>query len=275
MTDLVVRRLLVDMEAPIARHWCNGDAFRSALFNALSMSFPVGEQFFIDSVRNGFQELSPELQEKLRSDVQGFIGQEATHRRLHALYNAHLEKLGLHNAWGPRAQARMKLLDGVNVRHWLAATAANEHFTAILADFMLAHPELLGDQDARLRTLWLWHAAEESEHKCVAFDLYQALGGDHAWRIKWMRRVTTVFLIDTLRQTVNNLWRDGTLWKWSTWKSAASYLFGKKGLVRLTYRPWREYFRRDFHPSQLGSDAASQWLSVNAGQYVAVGSRPE
>ena len=55
MTELVVRRLLVDMEQPIARHWCAGDAFRTAFFNALSMSFPVGEQFFIDSVREGFK----------------------------------------------------------------------------------------------------------------------------------------------------------------------------------------------------------------------------
>src|SRR5687767_15567854 len=101
MTDLVVRRLLVDMEAPIARHWCGGDAFRTALFNALSMSFPVGEQFFIDSVRNGFKELPPEQQERFRAEVQGFIGQEATHRRLHSLYNAHLEQLGLVNDWEP------------------------------------------------------------------------------------------------------------------------------------------------------------------------------
>ena len=46
-------RLLIDLEAPIARHWNGGDAFRTAYFNALSMSFPVGEQFFIDSVRDG------------------------------------------------------------------------------------------------------------------------------------------------------------------------------------------------------------------------------
>jgi uncharacterized protein len=53
MTELVVRRLLVDLQTPLPRHWCGGDAFRTALFNALSMSFPVGEQFFIDSIRLG------------------------------------------------------------------------------------------------------------------------------------------------------------------------------------------------------------------------------
>jgi predicted metal-dependent hydrolase len=271
MTDLVVRRLLVDMEQPIARHWCAGDAFRTALFNALSMSFPTGEQFFIDSVRNGFKELPPAQQEKFRAEVQGFIGQEATHRRLHALYNGHLDRLGLVNEWEARNLERFKQLEGVDVRHWLGITAANEHFTAILAEFMLRNPDLLGDADPRLATLWLWHSAEESEHKSTAFDLYQALGGSHEWRVKWMKRVTTLFLMETLRQTVKNLHRDGTLWQWSTWRSAASYLFGKRGLVRETYAPWREYFRPDFHPNQQGSSAAARWLRDHSDQYVPVG----
>src|SRR6476660_6816050 len=107
MTDLVVRRLLVDMEQPIARHWCAGDAFRTALFDALSMSFPVGEQFFIDSVRRGFEALPADRQPRFRAEVQGFIGQEATHRRLHSLYNGHLADRGLVNHWEPRARARL------------------------------------------------------------------------------------------------------------------------------------------------------------------------
>ena len=271
MTDLVVRRLLVDMELPIARHWCAGDAFRTALFNALSMSFPVGEQFFIDSVRKGFQALAAEKQQQLQAEVQGFIGQEATHRRLHSLYNAHLNKQGLRNDWEPRARARLQQMEGLDVRHWLGITAANEHFTAILADFMLHNADLLGDQDPRLATLWLWHSAEESEHKSTAFDLYQTLGGSHEWRVRWMRRVTVFFLTDTLRQTIANLRRDGTLWHWSTWKSGASYLFGRRGLVTLTFKPWRDYFRRDFHPDQQDSDASRRWLEANADQFVPVG----
>ena len=271
MTDLVVRSLLVDMEAPIARHWCGGDAFRTALFNALSMSFPVGEQFFIDSVRNGFKVLPAPEQERFRAEVQGFVGQEATHRRLHSLYNAHLEKLGLVNEWEGRARERLALMEGVDVRHWLAITAANEHFTAILADWMLHNADLLGDQDPRLKTLWLWHSAEESEHKSTAFNLYKALGGNEEWRIKWFRRVTWIFLLDTLRQTFANLRRDGTLWKWSTWKSGIGYLFGRRGLVRQTYRPWRDYLRADFHPAQQDSSASREWLQSNRDRYVPVG----
>ena len=271
MTELVVRRLLIDMEAPIARHWCAGDAFRTALFNALSMSFPVGEQFFIDSVRKGLQALPPEKQERFREEVQGFIGQEATHRRLHSLYNAHLEKLGLVNEWEPRARARLAPMEGVDPRHWVALTAANEHFTAIMADWMLNNADLLGDQDPRLVTLWLWHSAEESEHKSTAFDVYQALGGSYEWRITWFKRITWIFLADTLRQTVANLRRDGTLWQWRTWSGAIRFLFGRRGLIRQTYRPWREYLRRDFHPSQQDTAASVRWLEQHSDQFRAVG----
>ena len=62
----------------------------------------------------------------------------------------------------------------------------------------------LGDQDPRLATLWLWHSSEESEHKTVAFDLYQALDGAETWRRKWMRRTTFFFLMDALRQTLSS-----------------------------------------------------------------------
>lgn len=267
MTQLAVRRLLIDLETPIARHWHGGDAFRSAFFNALSMSFPVGEQFFIDSVRDGYKALPAEKQPQYQDEVQGFVGQEATHRRIHALFNGHLEKFGLVNKWGPRAQERLKILGGADPRHCLAITAANEHFTAIFAEWMLQNHDLLDGCEPRLKTLWLWHSAEESEHKSTAFDLYRELGGNDEWRIKWFRRITTIFLSDLLYQTVDNLRRDGVLWKWSTWKSAASFLFGQRGIIRNTYKPWREYFRSDFHPKQQESKLSRDWLTNNVSQY--------
>ena len=111
MTELVVRRLLIDLEAPFEPRWNGGDAFRSAFFNALSMSFPVGEQYFIDSVRAGLKGLDETRRAPLAAEVQGFIGQEATHRRLHALFNGHLERQGLRNTLQGRAARRIVLGD--------------------------------------------------------------------------------------------------------------------------------------------------------------------
>lgn len=271
MTELVVRRLLIDLQAPVARHWCAGDPFRTALFNALSMSFPVGEQFFIDSVRDALKALPPEHQARHAAEVRGFVGQEATHRRIHALFNEHLERQGLVNGWAPRILARLPLFRGEDPRHALAVTAANEHFTAILAEWLLGHPGMLAGSEERLATLWLWHSAEEAEHKSTAFDLYQALGGDHPWRVRWFRRISLLFVADLAHQTLGNLRRDGTLWQWRTWRSAARHLFGREGLVRRTFAPWRAYLRQDFHPCQQGSDLSSRWLREHVGAYAIVG----
>jgi predicted metal-dependent hydrolase len=272
MSSLVVRRLLIDLEAPFDRQWNGGDAFRTAFFNALSMSFPVGEQFFIDSLRGGMKALPDEQRAAFQTEVQGFIGQEATHRRIHALFNAQLAQQGHRNTWETRAVERIKRLDAIpDPRHAVAATAATEHLTAILAEHLLEHPQTLEGAEQRLVTMWLWHASEESEHRNVAFDLYGALGGTNLWRRRWMRLVTWHFTTDVMRQTIRNLWHDGELLRWRTWKSGASFLFGRHGIVRLTFGRWRDYFRDDFHPSQQGGELGVAWLASHGETFRPVG----
>ena len=116
MNTLTVRRLLVDLDTPLPRRWCGGDAFRSAFFNALSMSFPAGEQLFIDSVKKGLAELPPGQREHFAAEVQGFIGQEATHRRIHQRFNAHLLNQGLKNRYEERILSRRPMLESINAR---------------------------------------------------------------------------------------------------------------------------------------------------------------
>ncbi len=270
MNDLVVRRLLIDLDTPFPRRWNGGDAFRSAFFNALSMSFPVGEQYFIDSVRNGLKTLPEAGRERLAREVQGFVGQEATHRRIHALFNGQLERLGYDNEIARRATRRIEANQERDVRVHVAATAATEHFTAIFANWMLRHPEALEGAEPRLRMLWLWHSAEESEHRSTAFDIYRAVGGNHDWRIRIFHYVTLTFLSDVARQTVRNLWHDGSLFQWSTWRSAARLLFAKDGMVRGNYGLWRDYLSPDFHPSQHDAALSQQWLRDNTAQFSVV-----
>src|SRR3982750_4491009 len=97
---LPVRRLRVDLAHGFDVLWNGGDAFRTHYLNALSMSFPVGEQFFIDSVKTGVSMLPPARQPAWDAELRGFVGQEATHRFLHARFNAELERQGLGNHWG-------------------------------------------------------------------------------------------------------------------------------------------------------------------------------
>ena len=264
MTDLVVRRLLIDLQQPLPRHWNGGDAFRTAFFNALSMSFPVGEQLFIDSVRAGLQALPPDEREAFAEEVRGFIGQEATHRRIHGLFNEQLARQGLVNHWEVRIRHRLKRLDGLDPRAWVAVTAATEHFTAILAEYLLRHDAPLAGAAPAWQQMWLWHASEESEHRCTAFNLYRALGGGEAWRRRFFWLVSWHFATDVMRQTVHNLWRDGTWWRPSTWASGGRLLFGREGLVQKLWAPWRSYLRADFHPAQQDDRLAREWLQAHA-----------
>lgn len=274
MSAPVVRRLLIDLETPPDAHWCGGDAFRSAWFNALSMSFPSGEQFFIDAVRAGMQALPADERARFEPVVKGFVGQEATHRRIHALFNAHLTKQGLVNHWEARALRRIATLEGADIRAAVGATAATEHLTAILAEYLLSDPAAsLEGAAPRWVTLWLWHASEETEHRATAFDLYRALGGNEAWRLRLFRLVTWHFIGDALRQTVNNLWHDGSFWRAGTWVEGWRFLFGRRGIVRALAGPWARYRRADFHPSQQDGSQAQAWLRDNTAQFDVV-SRP-
>ena len=267
---LPVRRLLINLEPPIERHWNGGDAFRSAFLNALSMSFPRGEQFFMDSVRSGLAHLPPTRREEFAQEVSDFVGQEATHRRIHSLFNAHLTRLGYQNKWEPRIERRLWRLQSRDVRAHVGFTAAAEHFTAILAEYFLERPAVFASQDERLNKLWLWHASEEAEHSSTAFDLYQALGGSQTWRSRLFKLATWYFVSDALLQTARNLQHDGLLLRSSTWASAREFFFGKEGLVRHCFGPWRAYLKPDFHPSQLISQRSTQWLASHQEDFVLV-----
>ena len=263
---LQVRRLLVDLSAGFPRHWHGGNSFRTQFFNALSMSFPVGEQFFIDSVRQAAKRLGSSAEHQaLRRTIADFCAQEATHRHVHSQYNQHLQAQGLVNQWQHWASRRIARSRGFNPMHHLAATVAFEHITGVFADLTLRQDDLLDGADAGMQTLWRWHAAEETEHKSVAFDLYKALGGNHTWRMRWYAYVLVTFLLDSMGQTTRNLWRDGQLLKPGTWWSGMVFMLGRRGLVWRLMRPLAAYTRRDFHPTQEGNPAlASDWLGANS-----------
>ena len=277
-TGLTVRQLKIDLSKGFARHWHGGDAFKSQHFNALSMSFPSGEQSFIDAVRECV-ELLPRMpdNEALHDTVAQFIGQEATHRHIHARYNAELAKQGLINGWEQRIAARLAFGHKRSIKpiHLLAITAAYEHLTAVLSDYLLRIDHVMAGADPAMRTLWRWHAAEETEHRAVAFELYQAMGGNYRWRLRWFIYALVLFMADSGRQTVNNLWHDGTLFKPATWWSAARFYWGRNGMIWNCTGPLLAYFRRDFHPDQEArrdprehaKTLAQDWLKNNAGRF--------
>ena len=72
------------------RWWHGGDAGRTAFYNALSSTFPVGEKFFMAAVRH-YRDEAPE---PLREQIDDFIFQESTHSREHVFFNRQARDAG-------------------------------------------------------------------------------------------------------------------------------------------------------------------------------------
>ena len=265
---LSVRRLRVDFSSGFDRLWNGGDAYRTQYMNALSMSFPVGEQFFIDSLKRGVKTLPPEQQAAWAEELRGFVGQEATHRFIHAQFNAELERQGLRNHWQNWAARRVEKTKNFQPINHVAITAALEHFTAVLALGVLTHPDWLAGASPEVALMWRWHAVEESEHKSVAVDVYRAMGGSERRRKFWFVFIALQFFAESSLQTFINLWHSGHWWRPRTWWNAARFLIGTGGLWWASAAPLAAYLRHGFHPTDF-DDAAeiSAWLDAQRQAY--------
>ena len=245
--------------AGLPKYWHGSSVFKTAFFNALSSSFPLGEQFFIDSVRH----YQPAITDpKLSAEVNAFCGQEGIHSREHRRYNAMLTAQGYDI---DRLEARYRTLIEFGKAHFppirqLADTCALEHFTAIMANGLLTNPDWLAEADPQMAALWRWHAVEETEHKSVCFDVYLAVGGSHRMRCGVMAVVTLVFMIDMFWAVRRLLKTDGQLWNLKVWREGLGFLWGRTGVVRKILPDYFAYYRRGFHPwQQDNSKLIAEW----------------
>ncbi|MDK2761499.1 MAG: metal-dependent hydrolase [Sphingopyxis sp.] len=240
-----------DMAPP--RWWHSGDPGRTAFFNALSSTFPVGEKFFMTSVRH-FREGTPQ---PLRGQIDDFLYQESMHTREHVVFNRQAEDVGYDIApLEDRARRTIAWVKRRSPIQQLAATCALEHFTATLAHDALANPAHLAGATEEAKRLWQWHAMEEIEHKAVAFDTYLHATRDMMPLRRWLKR-SVVMAVTTLRfhyvifrNTADLLRQDGCN-NWATWRALLGFLYKEPGTMRLLLGGVFTYMRPGFHPWEL------------------------
>lgn len=230
----------------VPRYWFANDPVLTHFLNALSLSFPDGEQFFVDSVRHFRDVVKDEARQK---DISGFIGQEAMHSLEHRSFNAMLAAQGYEAlAQKGSAVARYLCNEGrkrFSPRSQLAFTAGLEHITAILANAVLSQPKLLEQMDESVRMLWLWHAIEETEHKAVAFDLYKDIDPGYRMRVRAFLTGSLGLLFFTSAYTWRLLKQDGVH------RQPLKLARGSARLARLlasVLPDYLDYLRPGFHP---------------------------
>jgi len=241
------RPIVFEFPRDTPRYWMGGDPFQTTLFNALSLTFPDGERFFVASVRA----MRDHVQDPhLERQVRGFMAQEALHRREHASLNRWLESQGVPVATFYSEVAR--ILSRPERRAppevQLAVTCALEHFTAILAELWLTTPELREQAAPGIRQLWTWHALEELDHKAVAFDVYRAAEGSYLTRVVVMSSTTVVFLAKVAQMHVRLMAREKQLLNLRSWLNGARRLWGPRGHFIRLVPAYLRYYRPSFHP---------------------------
>ncbi len=240
----------------IERYWFGNDPVLTHFLNALSLTFPDGERFFVDSVRAFRDQIKDP---KLQKEISGFIGQEAMHSLEHQAFNDYLSQQG----YAAEAQAgidfaRKMLARGrrlLTPKQQLGATAALEHITAILAHRLLSHPRWLKKMRPEVRALWLWHAIEEIEHKAVAFDVYEQVGGDYKTRVHLLFYGTLYLSLYTGRYTWAFLKKDKAYRSPLKITKGLWRLFGPRGFITTTIPSYMAFYRPNFHPWQHDNSA--------------------
>jgi predicted metal-dependent hydrolase len=244
-----IRDLHFDLGPEIPRYWLGGRRSVTLYFGGLSIFFPHGEKFFVASVRahRGAVE-----DERLLDEVRLFCGQEGVHGREHVAYNRMLQAQGYPAV---AMEQRVKTLLAwvtrlTRPRVRLAVTASLEHFTAVLARCTLAFPEQLAGAHPTMAALWHWHAAEESEHKAVAFDVYRAAGGNYVERTIVMLMTTAIFLAKVAEHQLRLMWTDGILFSLPQWAALLRFVFGSPWSGQLA-RGYFAWYRPRFHPNDV------------------------
>lgn len=247
--EIRVRKMGKDYAAT-PDYWFDNDPFLSMFFTAFSASLPDGEKQFIHSVRLFQDRITDPV---LREEIRAFIGQEAHHAKEHDALNRMMADKGYSI---PRIEKRMRRLfqwfrDNQPPEQQLANTVCAEHFTALMADYMLSKaPENLGKMDPAMRNLWAWHAIEEAEHKAVAFDVYKQ-EVDDTWLLRrTMVLLTVSIMAHTTYDAIQLLKEAGELRNLRSWRKGLGFLFGPKGMMASMAKDYFDFYRADFHPWQ-------------------------
>lgn len=154
--------------------WKTHDPEFCAMVNGASITMPYLEPFLIKTVREATADL-PEGD--VKDAGRAFNTQEQYHFTAHRRFNELLKA----KAYPELAEVEQALkqhydkLKGQSLRKRMAYTAGFEAMTLGVTKWLVdQRVDLFGGADTRVASFILWHFVEESEHKCVAHDVYQA-----------------------------------------------------------------------------------------------------
>jgi predicted metal-dependent hydrolase len=255
-------------EAEIPRWWMHGNPTLTHMANGLNLLFPAGERFFIRSVKHYLDHIE---EPELRARVKAFFGQEGRHGHEHERMNAILEKQGYDLSRFLRLYEKIGF--GVIEPLFppllrLSTTVALEHFTASLAESALTTPFLDGAHPLMAQLL-RWHAAEEIEHKSVAFDVLAAVDPRYSVRVAGLAvGLGQLLAWWTVASVMLAVQEDLTREERARWRAEAKRAraaHGASDRFGLFKRAVIDYLRPSFHPDDRDDYPLAQAYLASVG----------
>lgn len=263
----VRKNLDFGLDQDMPRYWFGNDAFKTRVFDAMTMIFPDGEKYFIQSVRLFRDQITDP---RLQAEVADFIKQEAQHGIAHDLFNQEMIKQGMPVNEMIRFMVKRfnSNLKNNSPEFNLALTAASEHITALMAECFYAERHTMADAHPKARALLAWHAIEEMEHRSVAFDVMKDVAN-----VSYPLRAAALMMVGAMMPTfammrVNIMLKaDGytAFERLHMFRKGLPWIFGRKGVLSSMRKPFLDWFRPDFHPNDHAVIAQYPlWLQVYA-----------
>lgn len=234
------------------RYWHGNDPVATHFINALQATFPDGEKFFIESMRDVRDQLDPsKIPDKLKEEIKLFIRQEALHGKEHESWCKALEDQGyteLAKFQQDQKELREWSREKIKPLDRLASTVGHEHYTATIASLALhKRPDLFENAAEPFRSALIYHSLEEVEHKAVCFDLFHIAGGNYRMRM-WGFLIATITTAILVRKRHIYLLRKDGLWNREYKRKTRQFIWGKGGMVASMLPSIMAFLRPSFHP---------------------------
>lgn len=177
--------------------------------NAVSLLMPFVEPYVVDAVADAAVDLDGDLDCDLAVAAAAFVRQERQHHGQHRRFNDRImARFGaLRFVERLMAWTFGLLRRRMSSRFALAFAAGFETVAFSAARWTAARQRrLFADADPTATSLFLWHLAEEVEHKGVAHDVYEASGGG---RVRYVLAMTSSMVLlagFTTMGTLSMLW---------------------------------------------------------------------
>jgi uncharacterized protein len=183
-TPIVVREINFEVEQGAAGVWNPERPELSHALNAFQLALPYLEPYFIDAVKEASSRIT---NPNLKADIEAFCAQEANHSRQHRRYCRYLRgrypELERYEKAIQQSLVQSRREDPLEWR--LAYTAGYEAITGQLARWFFRNVrDWPQSEHEPFTALMLWHAAEEIEHRHVAFDVLQAVNPSYGLRAR-------------------------------------------------------------------------------------------